>query len=59
VDFLVNGLRVASDSTAPYSGAWSTNNAGTYIVSAQAIDGAGRTTTSAAATVTVAKRGRK
>jgi hypothetical protein len=58
VDFFVNGSRVASDSTTPYSGAWSTNTVGTYTLLAQAIDAVDRTT-SAAVTITVRKRGRK
>jgi regulation of enolase protein 1 (concanavalin A-like superfamily) len=54
VDFRVNGVKVASDSAAPYSATWTAGAAGVYSVVAAAADYDGAVTTSSPATITVA-----
>lgn len=53
VDFLVNGQLVASDTAAPFTATWSNVPAGSYAVTAVAVDQDGGQATSAAATVVV------
>jgi hypothetical protein len=53
VDFYQGSTLVGSDTSAPYSVAWSNVPAGTYSLIAVARDSAGASTTSAARTVTV------
>jgi RHS repeat-associated protein len=53
VEFYVNGVLQGTDATAPYSINLSNLAAGTYTLSAKAIDGQGAQTTSAARTVIV------
>ncbi|HZI81898.1 MAG TPA: Ig-like domain-containing protein [Vicinamibacterales bacterium] len=53
VDFLVNGVKVASDTAAPYAAAWTAAAAGSYSVKATAFDFDGAATTSTAASITV------
>lgn len=53
VDFLNGSTVVGSDTTSPYGFAWSGVAAGTYAVSARAVDNAGATTTSPAVSITV------
>ena len=53
VDFFTGSTLLGSDTTAPYAYTWSGVVAGTYSLTARAIDDDGATTTSAAATVTV------
>ncbi len=53
VDFFVGTTLISSDTTAPYQVSTSTLSAGTYALSAKAIDNSGATTTSATATITV------
>ncbi len=52
VDFYVGATLIGSDTTAPYSVSWTPGVAGTYSLSARAIDNSGATTTSAIVTVT-------
>ncbi len=47
VDFFVNGTKVASDSSAPYSAVWPAGAIGAYLLSAVSRDFDGATTTSA------------
>ncbi|HSH31537.1 MAG TPA: Ig-like domain-containing protein, partial [Candidatus Saccharimonadales bacterium] len=56
VDFLVDGVLKATDSTSPYSFVWDTKTAsnGSRSLTTKAYDAAGNTTTSTAITVTVA-----
>jgi hypothetical protein len=53
VRFYRNGVLSGSDSTTPYSIAWTNLAAGSYAVVAEAVDDAGAATRSAAATVSV------
>jgi regulation of enolase protein 1 (concanavalin A-like superfamily) len=53
VDFYVGTQLIASDSTSPYSAAWTNVAAGSYSLTAVARDNAGGTRTSAAIAVTV------
>jgi hypothetical protein len=53
VDFFVNGSLTGTDTTAPYSVAWSTSNAATYTLTARAVDNADASTTSAPVSITV------
>ena len=53
VEFLRNGTLLATDTTAPYSYAWTNVAAGTYALTAKAYDNAGGTTTSTAVNITV------
>jgi len=55
VDFLVGGVIVGSDSTAPYALAWNSASGtdGVKSVAARAVDAAGNEATSAARTITV------
>jgi hypothetical protein len=54
VDFLVDGVVVASDASAPYSVSWSTGSVpdGTHAVAARAVDTSDNAATSAAQTIT-------
>jgi large repetitive protein len=56
VDFLVDGVVVGTDSTAPYSTSWDSSGAtdGSHAITARARDTLGNVTTSAAVGVTVA-----
>jgi hypothetical protein len=56
VEFLVNGSLIGTDTTAPYSVAWSTSKAATYTLTARAVDNAGAGTTSAPVSITVRRR---
>src|SRR4051794_17270865 len=53
VEFFNGAAKVGEDTTAPYAFAWSGVVAGTYTVTARAIDDLGFTGTSATATITV------
>ena len=56
VQFLLDGVNLGSaDATAPYSVSWNSTSAanGTHVLSARAVDAAGRTTTSVGVNVTV------
>jgi regulation of enolase protein 1 (concanavalin A-like superfamily) len=53
VDFYAGSTLIGSDSTSPYSVAWSNVAAGSYSLTAIAVDNKGATTTSAARTITV------
>ena len=53
VDFYSGSTLLGSDSTSPYAFSWSSVPAGSYTLSARAIDNAGAVATSASATVTV------
>jgi subtilisin family serine protease len=54
VDFKVDGALLASDGLAPYSASWSTLGlAGSHVLSAQAFDAAGNSTTSSSLVVNV------
>jgi hypothetical protein len=53
VDFYQGSTLIGSDTSAPYSGTWSNVSAGTYSLTAVAIDNGGASTTSAPRTVTV------
>jgi hypothetical protein len=53
VDFLVDGVTVASDVGAPWSAAWTTNVPGTYVLSARAHDNQGAAAMSMAVAVSV------
>lgn len=53
VEFYNGGTKLGEDTTSPYAYAWTGVGAGTYTLTAKAIDNAGATTTSAAATVAV------
>ena len=53
VEFFNGATRLATDTTAPYSYAWTGVAAGTYTVTAIAYDAAGASATTAAATITV------
>ena len=53
VEFLVNGVKVATDSAAPYSATWTAGSAGIYTLVATATDYEGAVTSSPTVTVTV------
>jgi hypothetical protein len=56
VQFLLDGVNLGSaDATAPYSVGWNTTNTsnGTHVISARAVDAAGRSTTAGVVSVTV------
>ncbi len=55
VDFKVDGVVVGSDTSAPYSCAWTPTVTGTYQLTATVKDNTGASTTSAAGTVTTVK----
>jgi chitinase len=57
VEFLDNGVRISSDTTAPYSATWVASPAGSHGLTARAIDDAGGSTTSSAVNVTVGSCG--
>ena len=54
VDFYRGTTLIGSDATAPYSVTWTGAGAGTYSLTARALDNAGATTVSAARSITVA-----
>ena len=53
VEFYAGSTLLGSDTTAPYAFSWTPAAAGTYAVTARALDNAGAATTSAAVTLTV------
>jgi regulation of enolase protein 1 (concanavalin A-like superfamily) len=53
VEFYRSGTLISSDTTAPYTATWSSAPAGSYSLTAVAIDAAGNRTTSAAIPITV------
>jgi regulation of enolase protein 1 (concanavalin A-like superfamily) len=53
VDFFVGTTQIGSDTTGPYSVTWSSVAAGTYTLTAKAVDSDGASTTSAAVSVQV------
>jgi len=53
VEFLVNGLKVGEDSTAPYTYTWANVSAGEYTLTAKATDNSGAVTTSTPVTIRV------
>ncbi len=53
VEFLVNGLKVGEDTTAPYTYAWANVLAGEYTLNAKATDNSGAVTTSTPVTISV------
>jgi hypothetical protein len=53
VEFLSGTTVIGSDTTAPYTFAWSNVAAGNYAVSARAVDSAGATTTTAPVSISV------
>ncbi|HYG76519.1 MAG TPA: Ig-like domain-containing protein [Planctomycetota bacterium] len=53
VEFYANGILVGTDTTSPYSFSWTNVRAGTYSVTARAIDNLGAARTSAAISITV------
>jgi regulation of enolase protein 1 (concanavalin A-like superfamily) len=53
VDFLVNGVKVATDTAAPYTASWIAGTPGVYAVVASAADFDGAVTNSAPALITV------
>ena len=57
VEFMANGTLVATDTTAPYSYSWTNVAAGSYTLTARAVDDAGATTTSGARQITVTTGG--
>ena len=57
VEFFAGTTKLGEDTTAPYSFVWRPGP-GAYTLTARAIDSAGRSTTSAGATVTIRKKGR-
>jgi RHS repeat-associated protein len=54
VEFYANGVLIQTDTTNPYQFDWTNVAAGTYSITAKAIDNNGAQTTSAARTITVA-----
>ena len=57
VSFFVNGALRSTDTTAPYSFAWSNVAPGSYTLTATAVDNVGASATSAAVSITVAPPG--
>ncbi len=53
VEFLRNGVLLATDTSAPYGYAWSGVPVGTYVLTVRAYDNAGATATSTAVTIQV------
>jgi regulation of enolase protein 1 (concanavalin A-like superfamily) len=53
VEFLVNGVKVATDTATPYSAPWTAGTPGTYTLVAKATDSDGAITASSPVTVTV------
>lgn len=53
VEFFQGSVKLGEDSSSPYSFDWNNIVAGTYSITAKAIDNSGLTTTSAAITITV------
>ena len=53
VEFYRSGTLISSDATAPFTAAWASAPAGTYVLTAVAIDAAGNRTTSAGVSITV------
>ena len=53
VDFYAGTTLIGSDSTAPYSVTWSNVGAGSYALTAVAVDNAGASTTSGVVNLTV------
>jgi regulation of enolase protein 1 (concanavalin A-like superfamily) len=53
VDFRVNGVKIASDSAAPYTASWTAGAPGAYTVTAVAEDFDGAVTTSSPVSITV------
>ena len=53
VDFFAGTTQIGSDTTAPYSATWSNVAAGTYTLSAKAVDNDNASTTSAAVSIQV------
>ena len=53
VEFYRSGTLISSDTAAPYTATWSSAPAGTYSLTAVAVDAAGNRTTSAAVSITV------
>jgi len=53
VEFYANGALIGTDTTSPYSFSWAAVPAGTYTLTAKAVDGQGAETVSAARTVVV------
>jgi regulation of enolase protein 1 (concanavalin A-like superfamily) len=53
VDFFAGATLLGSDTTPPYSFSWTAVPAGTYVLTAKAVDAAGNQTQSAAVTVSV------
>jgi len=51
VDFRINGSSVSIDNQAPYQASWTPTVAGQYTITATAVDNAGTSATSAAATI--------
>jgi regulation of enolase protein 1 (concanavalin A-like superfamily) len=51
VDFHVNNVRIATDTAAPYIASWTPSSAGSYSLTAVAVDSDGETTTSTAVVV--------
>lgn len=54
VEFYANGVLIQTDTTSPYQFDWTGVAAGTYAITAKAVDNNGAATTTAARTVTVA-----
>jgi len=57
VDFFAGTTLIGSDTTAPYSMTWSNVGAGTYVLTAVAVDNSGASTTSSPVTLTVTASG--
>jgi len=53
VQFLANGITLGTDTTAPYTAAWTPTSAGSYALTAIATDSFGTQTTSPAVAITV------
>ena len=59
VEFMANGTLVATDTTAPYSYSWTNVSAGSYTLTARAVDDAGAAATSQPRSVTSPRRLRR
>lgn len=57
IEFLVDGLVVATDSAAPYSAVWNADRTGNHAISARAIDDQGATGSSEEASIVVLPAG--
>ncbi|HEX8170602.1 MAG TPA: discoidin domain-containing protein [Thermoanaerobaculia bacterium] len=53
VEFFRDGVLLSADTTAPYDFVWANVDAGTYVLTAKAMDGAGMSAQSAAVSITV------